>query len=46
MRNESACAYFSRPSSGSVQRVHVAEELERELVMSIITSLRMGRVNP
>jgi hypothetical protein len=38
MRNERTCAYFSKPSSRSVRRAHVAEELEREPAMSIIAS--------
>jgi hypothetical protein len=45
-RNESACAYFSRPSNRSTWRMHVAEELERELAMSIVASSRTERVNP
>jgi hypothetical protein len=45
-KSKSACAYFSRTSSGSVRRVHMAEELERELMTSIVTSLRIGRANP
>jgi hypothetical protein len=45
-RNKSVCAYFSRPSSGSVRRVHVAEELKRELMTLIVASSRMGQANP
>jgi hypothetical protein len=29
MRNKKTYAYFSKPSSGSAWRAHVAEELER-----------------
>jgi hypothetical protein len=46
MRSVNACAYFSRPSSGSMQHVYMAEELERELAMSIIASLGTGWANP
>jgi hypothetical protein len=46
MRNEKTYAYFSKPSSRSTRRVHVAEELERELTMSIVASSRIGRANP
>jgi hypothetical protein len=45
-RSENTCAYFSRPSSGSMQRVYMAEELERELATSIIASLGTGWANP
>jgi hypothetical protein len=45
-RSESACAYFSRPLSGSARRVHVAEELEKELAMSIVASSRTEWANP
>jgi hypothetical protein len=44
--NERTCAYFSRPLSESVRHVHVAEGLERELVMLIIASSRIGWANP
>jgi hypothetical protein len=46
MRNESARAYFNRPSSRSVWHAYVAEGLERELVTSIIASSRTERANP
>jgi hypothetical protein len=47
-KNEKTCAYFSKPSSRSTWRTHVAEELEREieLAMSIVASSRTGRANP
>jgi hypothetical protein len=45
-KSKSAYAYFSKPSSRSVQRAHTAEELEREPVTSIVASLRTGRANP
>jgi hypothetical protein len=32
--------------SKSTRRIHVAEELEKELTMSIVVSSRTGRVNP
>jgi hypothetical protein len=46
MRNESAYTYFSRPSSGSTQRVHVVEGLERELATSIVASSRTRQAYP
>jgi hypothetical protein len=45
-RSESACAYCSRPSSGSTRYARMAEVLEKELAMSIIMSLRTRRANP
>jgi hypothetical protein len=45
MRNEKICAYFSKPSSGSTWRTHVADELERELATSVVASSRIGRAN-
>jgi ABC-type uncharacterized transport system ATPase subunit len=45
-KSENASTYFSRPSSGSMQRAYVAEELERELSMLIVASSRSGWANP
>jgi hypothetical protein len=45
-KNEKAYAYFSKPLSGSTRRMHVAEELERELATLIVASSRIGRANP
>jgi hypothetical protein len=33
-KSESACAYFSRPSSGSVRHVYAVEKLKRELAIN------------
>jgi hypothetical protein len=46
MRNGKTCAYFSRPSSESARRTHVAEGLETGPTTSIVTSSRTGWVNP
>jgi hypothetical protein len=46
MRNEKIYAYFNKPSSMSARHAHTAEELERELVMSIDTSSRIGQSSP
>jgi hypothetical protein len=45
-RSKNTCAYFSKPSSGSMQRVYMAEELKRELTTLIVASLRIGWANP
>jgi hypothetical protein len=45
-RNEKICAYFSKPSSISARHAHMAEELERELVTSIIASSRIRQSSP
>jgi hypothetical protein len=46
MRNEKIYAYFNKPSSTSVRHAHMAEELERELMTSIIALLRIGQASP
>jgi hypothetical protein len=45
-RNKKICAYFNKPLSMSVRPMHMAEELERELVMSIVASSRIGQSSP
>jgi hypothetical protein len=46
MRNERICAYFNKPSSMSVRHAHTVEELEEELVTSIVASSRIGQASP
>jgi hypothetical protein len=46
MRNEKICSYFSKPSSKSTRHAHTAEELEKELVMSIVASSRISGRTP
>jgi hypothetical protein len=45
-RNKRTCACFTKPSSRSARHAHVAEGLDREPMVSIIASLRIGRANP
>jgi hypothetical protein len=45
-RNEKIYAYFSKPSSKSARHAHTAEELEKELVTSIVASSRIRWANP
>jgi hypothetical protein len=46
MRNEKTCVYYSEPSSKREWHAHMAEELEKELMTSIVTSSRIGRSTP
>jgi hypothetical protein len=46
MRNEKTCIYYSEPSSKSTWHAHMAEELEKELMTSIVASSRIGRSTP
>jgi hypothetical protein len=45
-RNKKIYAYFNKPSSMSARHAHMAEELERELMTSIIASSRIGSRAP
>jgi hypothetical protein len=42
-RNEKTYVYYNEPSSKSTWHEHMAEELEKELMTSIIASSRIGR---
>jgi hypothetical protein len=46
MRNEKTYSYFSKTLSKSARHAHMAEELKRELVMSIVASSRIERSSP
>jgi hypothetical protein len=45
-RNEKTYPYFNKPSSMNVRHTHMAVELEKELMMSIIASPRIGQSTP
>jgi hypothetical protein len=45
-RNEKIYAYFNKPSSMSTRHMHTVEELERELMTSIIASSRIRQSSP